>query len=190
MKPLANITLLASVLVSFSAPAIQAAQPIPVPVPSPTPPVPVIVTKPVEINSAAPVRTTDAFPRTPIHIILCNSSFSGVCVSNYAVPEDKILVIESMLADLQCKVTDTTDVTVGFTVDEPTASNGLENYYYPIPLQLQGGDRAISLHYAGALNTKMVFASGRILSKRDPNCGNAFEHLFGYLLPSTAGLTP
>ncbi|MEO8629843.1 MAG: hypothetical protein ABI612_17330, partial [Betaproteobacteria bacterium] len=61
-------------------------------------PVPVTVTNPVQINSAAPLRTTEAYPRTAVHFSdSVRDVFPSVAgtmkLSEYQVPSDKLLVI-------------------------------------------------------------------------------------------------
>src|SRR4029079_16505784 len=63
-----------------------------------TPPMPVIVTNP----ATNPIRTVEAYPRTPVHLIFCHGYDAGDCNFSYSVPTDKVLVVETMVANIEC----------------------------------------------------------------------------------------
>jgi hypothetical protein len=48
---------------------------------------PVIVTNP----ATNPIKTVEAYPRTPVHLIFCHGYDAGDCNFSYSVPTDRVL---------------------------------------------------------------------------------------------------
>ena len=141
-----------------------------------TPPTPVIVTNP----ATNPIKTVEAYPRTPVHLIFCHGYDAGDCNFSYSVPTDKVLVVESMVANIECNNA-TQDSSYNAAISEFPP---IPNTYF-LPLQRQGVSRPGTVRYVGAQSFRMWFAPGRQIegsASCDSGSYDGTLHVFGYLV--------
>jgi hypothetical protein len=150
------------------------------------PTVPVIVTNP----ATSPIMTMEAYPRTPVHLVFCHGFDAADCsFTSYVVPTDKILVVETMLASIECKNA-TQDTNYNAALSEfPSVPNT-----YFLPVQRQGSSGPGTARYVGAQNFRVWFAPGKQIQGAatcDSGSYDGIFHVFGYLVsPNNPSLAP
>ena len=161
--------LLAAVACTFAAAGYAAP---PTPVPAPAPPQNVFVTNP----ATNPVKTTEAFPRTPVAI-------EARPESPYTVPADFRLVIETLVATVSCSPP--------ATLASATLFVNTDNLHdlLAFPLQLLKSSAILTVH-GGTLSARIVLEPGtNVFIRKECDDGRAGSsgagdstRIFGYLI--------
>ncbi|MEO8627359.1 MAG: hypothetical protein ABI612_04565 [Betaproteobacteria bacterium] len=187
MKLETKATLLAIAMAAFAASSYAADPPPPVTTPhgsavTVTNTVPVTVTSPVTINSAAPLRTTEAYPRTPVRASLSAGA-------PYVVPADQTLVIETVFAKVACPaspgVTPLIDIGLSYTIATDTP------VVLPIVFQQAGGAASSALIFKAVHSVRIALPAGTSIVSSlgaTEQCGTVVPeiNIFGYLMNSVS----
>ena len=167
--------------------------PVPVTVTNQTTPVPVSVTNPtananvtVTNPAANPVKTIDAFPRTPVQI--CVDSTPNVnCPDSYIVPNDHVLVIETISAFASCAA----GALPRAGLVAHTQEGAFRNYH--LPIQSVGSNDPAVTRWSGLHSARIlvmaatgVFTSAPCVSDSSTTGGSIELEISGYLVSASS----